>query len=369
MIGSLRQKFMALRPAHRAALVMAVLVVLWLVSGVFGGGNDEDVSADGEATLPAVRTTVLEAEDRSSRLVLFGRTEALRNVMLRAETQGQVAEIVLAKGGAVNSGDVIVRLAVDNRAARLSEAEALVEQNRINYDGAKQLSAQGYKSRLKLAEAKAALESARAHLDAMELDFARTEIRAPFSGVIDDIPVEVGDFVAVGAPVAQVIDLASVVVTAEVSERYAPDVRGGAEARVRLADGREFPGRLRYISRSSEAATRTFKVEVAVDNTAGAIAEGLTAELELQMQSNRAHRVSPAILSLSEAGEVGLKAVDADGIVRFYAVDLVSDTTEGIWVSGLPDRVQVITVGQDFVRAGQQVIAVDAAKIAGASQP
>ena len=357
----LMNRFRSLQPAHKAAVIMAALAVLWIASGVFSGdGNSEsDAVSAAPSGPPQVRVATLDVENRASQLVLYGRTEGLRNVTLKAETQGQVAEVIVPKGQAVNKGDVIVRLDMDDRAARLEEARALLEQNQINYDAARKLSKEGYKSRLKLAEAKAGLATATARLKSIEQDVARTEIRAPFTGVVNDVPVETGDFVDVGAPAAQVVDLTAIIVTAEVAERYAPSVRAGSIARVRLADGRTFPGLLRYVSRVSDVNTRTFQAEVLIESPDGTIAEGMTAELMLEVASSRAHRISPAILTLSEDGTVGVKGVDANNVVQFYPVTLVADTTEGIWVSGLPDSFRVIVVGQEFVRAGQTVQPVE----------
>jgi multidrug efflux system membrane fusion protein len=68
-----------------------------------------------------------------------------------------------------------------------------------------------------------------------------------------------------------------------------------------------------------------------------------------------AHRVSPAILTLTDDGKIGVKTVNAENIVEFHAVQIVGDGPDGVWLVGLPERARFITVGQDFVVTGQKV--------------
>ncbi len=357
-LGRLKQ----MKPAHRTAAGLAVLAVAWILSGVFVG--DKSRPAPGGALAPSevlvdVKVRTVTAKIKSRKLVLFGRTEADRGVNVKAETAGRVVGIEVAKGSAVKAGRVIVRLAMDDRARKLAEAEAIFNEKSISYKAARQLSKENYRSKVKLAESKANFEKARAGLAAVRLDIARTAIHAPFDGIADDVPVEVGDYIETGDVVARVIDLDPIVAVGEVSERNAQLLSTGSPARVKFADGRVMEGRVRYRSRSGEPATRTFRIEVAVSNPGAAIVEGLTTEISLEVGKTMAYRLSPAVLTLSGAGEVGVKTVDGDNRVRFYPVRLIADTTEGIWFAGLPEKTRVITVGQEFVKTGQKVRPVE----------
>jgi multidrug efflux system membrane fusion protein len=68
--------------------------------------------------------------------------------------------------------------------------------------------------------------------------------------------------------------------------------------------------------------------------------------------------MSPAALTLDDAGVIGVKTVDEKSLVHFYPVELVADGADGIWVGGLPREITIITVGQEFVLPGQTVIPV-----------
>lgn len=350
-----------MKKSYLLAAGMAVAVASWIGSGFIGDAAvPEDVEApeamEAEpAVVPQVRVQTSRAEDHAGELILFGRTEADRTVELRAETLGTVAEILVEKGDAVEEGAPIARLAMDDRKARLREAEARVSQARIAYDAALKLSKKEFRSKVKLAEEKATLESARAQLAAIRLDIERIEIQAPFAGVVDDLPVEVGDYLAVGATVARLLDLDPLVVAVEVAEKDVAGVTLGDAVRVRPVSHGAMEGAVRYVSKRGSQATRTFRVEVAVPNADAALAEGLTTEVRLPTGTARAHRISPSILTLDDRGVVGVKAVDDEGRVVFHEVAMVADTPDGVWLSGLPDSLRLITVGQEFVKAGQAV--------------
>ena len=345
------------------ATVIAVGVAGWILSGQMGGRETPPstavASADESAQpLPRVRVRRSRAEERVRELSLFGRTEADRTVLLKAQTAGRIAGLPVEKGQLVKAGTGLARLHMEDRAARLAEAEAVVDQYRIAWDAAQELEQKSFRSRVGLAESRANLESAKAALERIRVDIGHTAIRAPFDGVLEHLPVEVGDYVGVGDPVASVVDLDPIVVVSEVSEREIDQLRPGVQASVRLVTGRVLVGGLRYVARQGTAATRTFRVEIAIDNPDGTIVEGMTAEVRLPLAKGAAHRISPALLTLAEDGRIGIKAVNDAGLVVFHPVVIVDDTTEGMWLSGLPEALILITVGQEFVKAGQRVTPV-----------
>lgn len=348
-----------MKRSYIIATGIAIAVTGWILSGQVGGRQSPDTepaaAAEPEVQPPQVRVRRLVAQERIGELVLFGRTEADRMVKVKAETAAPVAKLTVEKGERVAKGDVIARLSMDDRGARLAEAEATVEQYRIAHVAALKLSKKAFRSRVSLAQAKAELEAAKAALARIRLDIQHTVIRAPFGGIVDDLPVEVGDYVKVADTIATLIDLDPIIVVGEVGERDVARIKIGARAGVQLVTGERLAGAVRYVSKMGSTATRTFRVEVAIDNPAGAVAEGVTAELRLPTERVRAHRLSPSVLTLSDEGVVGVKTVDADRMVVFHPVHMIADTPEGIWLGGLPDEVTVIIVGQEYVRAGQRV--------------
>jgi len=351
-----------LKKSYLIAAAVAVVAVGWVASGQFGVNKDVNVAPSKKASkvqsaapLPRVRVKSSVAEIRVNELVVLGKTEASRKVTLKAETAGRIIAIKAKKGDKVKKGDVIVQIALDDRQSRLLEAKAKLRQRQIEYQAAKELSARNFRSKLKLAEAQAQLDSAKANLKNIKVDLNRTVIRASFAGVLELRPVEIGDFVKIGNPVATIVDLSPILVVANIPEVQIEKVRQGLSAKARLVSGKIFSGKIRYVSTEAVNATRTFKVEMETPNIDRSIVAGLTAELRLSLGDVKAHQVSPAVLTLSHDGLVGVKSVNASDIVVFHKIELIADTPDGMWLAGLPDQVTIISVGQEFVKVGQKV--------------
>ncbi|MBT6093252.1 MAG: efflux RND transporter periplasmic adaptor subunit [Rhodospirillaceae bacterium] len=351
------------RSSHVIAVGLAIAATVWIASGVVTGKapTKEDVATEAKVPLTLVRVRTSSAETRASHVTLFGRTEAVNSISLAAETAGKVVSRPVEKGAKITKGTPILKLAMNDRIARLNEAEANVAYRKLAYESARKLSKKQFQSTIKVAEQKSALETAKAALAAIRLDISRTTVRAPIDGFIETLPVNVGDHVNAGTAVAGLVNLDTIRVVAQVSERQVASLKIDDKAWALFPGGASHEGAVRYISRVGQNSTRTFRVEVWIDNPEGAIAEGLTAELQLPTGSSRAHRVSPAVLTLDDSGVIGVKAVDDENKVVFHAVELLEDTTAGVWIGGLPENLTLITVGQEFVRTGQSVRTKDEA--------
>lgn len=348
-----------MKKSYLIAAGIAVVAAGWVLSGQFGGEEtavgEPQQATKTAASLTRVRVQLSIAQNKINELVIFGKTEASRRVDLKAETTGRIVAIKARKGDYLKKGDVIVQIALDDRPARLVEAQAKMRQRAIEFQAAKELSARKFRSKVKLAEAQALLESARASLAKIKLDLSRTVIRAAFDGVLEARPVEIGDVVSIGSPVATLVDLSPLLVVANIPESQITKVRSGWPAKARLVTGRVFAGQVRFVSSEAINVTRTFKVEMETPNEDRSIVAGLTAELRLSLGEVKAHRVSPAVLTLSKKGIVGVKSVDADGLVQFHPIELVADTPKGMWLGGLPDQLTIISIGQEYVKIGQKV--------------
>jgi multidrug efflux system membrane fusion protein len=340
---------------------VAALAAAWILSGQVGDpersahANDAPVADAPAEPLKRVRVKESISQPQYQEIVIRGRTQASRAVGLRAETAGRIARIMAEEGKRVDKGAPLARIDPAERIAALAEAEALLRQRQIEFNAAKALSEKGYRSDTKLAEAAAHLDAARARVSQMKTDIDRTTIRAPFDGILEKRLVELGDYVKIGDDIARVVDLDPVFVVGAVSEREVGALKVGAAAIASLVDGRRLSGILRFIGAVADAATRTFRVELEIPNPEGSIRDGITSQIHLKSAEVRAHFLSPALLTLDDAGRLGIKAVDQTDRVVFHPVRILSDKPGGIWVLGLPDRINLITVGQEFVRVGQKV--------------
>jgi membrane fusion protein, multidrug efflux system len=329
-----------------------------------------------------------------SAILARGRTEAARQVEVKSETSGLVVSEPLRRGAYVSAGEPLCVLDTGTRDAQLKEAQArlleassrtpeaqsrLIEaqaklaEAEINARAASRLSQDGYASDSRVAATTAAIESARAGVrsadagvsgalsgirsaeaavEAAEREMERLTLRAPFHGLLETDTAELGALLQPGSPCAIVIQLDPIKLVGFLAETDVDKVSVGALARARLASGREALGRVTFVSRSADPQTRTFRIEVTVANDGLTIRDGQTAELMIATAGKPAHLLPASALTLDDAGRLGVRTVSADNRATFMPVTLQRDTVDGVWVEGLPETVDVIVVGQEFVIDG-----------------
>ena len=355
--------------ASRLIAILLVLgTVVWIGSAYFGSDAEEQAAApqgnagetpttasNGDASAKphaSVRTITSKAVDHVDYLRISGRTEAVISVDIKAETEARVTEIGATKGQKIAKGDLIAKLAVDDRAARVQKARALVAQRELENKAAKSLAEKNYRSKTGVAETLALLEEARADLIIAQTELNNTEIRAPFDGIVETRPAEIGDLLSIGDPVATMIQADPMLVVAHVPEHSIGAIDLGQLANVTLHDGAQYNGVVRYTARVSDNNTRTFRVEVEIDNADLKIPDGMTAELQIPVGTKRAHQVTPSVLTLNDEGQLGVRSVVDGNKVDFLPVELQGGTRERVWIGGLPDEFELIVVGHDWVTEG-----------------
>ena len=353
-----------MKRSYVISIVLAVLAAAWIASGQLGSASKvpaqkapADLSA--ASSVPTVRVRQQRAEPRRTAILLRGYTEALRNVEIKAEVRGRIVQLPVKKGTHVVKGTVIAKIAEEDRPAKLQKAKALLEQRRIEFKAASKLAKKGFRAETTLAEVRATVDAAEADVRRAEIEIENLTIRAPFDGILDDRMMEIGDFVDIGDPIAHIADLDPILAIGNAAQRDVGRLSIGAPGFVRLVDGTEVQGQIRFIDSVADPETRTFRIELEVENRGSKIKDGLIAELYLPAETTEAHHISPAILTLADSGSLGVKALGADSRIVFHPVRIIDEDGDGVWLTGLPDSVTLVTVGQEFVTEGQVVEAID----------
>jgi len=345
-------------------ILLALLI--YMATGLVGCSGSESAPDDlviaDSAGRPAMTVSVREmtAVEIFREVTVAGNTAPARAVDLRAETAGRVEAVVAARGAYVQAGQVIARITADGRHERLAEYRALLDQRRLEFDAAERLSERQLQSENARALAIANLRAAERLVADAEIDIGYLEIRTPFDGILQERTVEVGDYVSVGDHVARCIEIDPLVVRGEVSEANVRYVKVGEEGFAHLSTGEELAGHIRYVASEAHPQTRTFAVELEVANPAGRVPAGrvpagLSADIRIETERVLAHKVSPALISIADDGRFGVKYVDDDNIVRFVPADIVRSSPDTLWLTGLPERVRLITIGQGFTNEGDRV--------------
>ena len=339
---------------------ISVVALIWILSGLFfsePGGKAKGPVEDTASTkkIVEVRVRDIAAQSYANDIVVTGRTNASRTVEIKAKIKGQIHVLLKEKGRRVEEKEVIAKIELSDREAKVIEAKQRFEQRQVEYNAAKSLENSGFNSRVTLTRSLADLKTAIAVLTKAVIEKENTKIRAPFKGLIYDQSVEVGDYVSVGDTMFTIVDMDPIELVVFVSERNISSIRLGNEASALFYNGDTVMGKVSYIAPVADKATRTFRVEISTPNPDYSIKDGLTAKVRITVEEKKAHKISPSVLSLNDVGQVGVKIVNAQNIVQFVPVTILSDTSDYMWILGLPDIVRLITVGQDFVSHGQTV--------------
>jgi len=337
------------------ALVLSTLLFIWLLSGQSNATKTPTPSPAAATQLMNVRVQELIAQPLLREIIITGRTAPYRMATVRAEIDGRVTEILAERGARVQKNQLIARLAVDDRETRLKEAQALLSQRETDYKAKRDLAKKGFQAETQIAEAFALLESAKNGVMQAQLAVNNLAIKIPFDGVLTQRPVEIGDYVRVGDVVAEIMDETKFLVIGDLNELERAAVRVGNRAEVRLITGDTVTGKISLLATQADSATRTFQIEVEITNNDKTFAAGQTCEIIIPMETIAAHQISAALLSLNDAGIVGVKAVNLENKVEFYPAELIRSEGSGVWLKNLPTKLRLITVGQGFVRLGDVV--------------
>jgi multidrug efflux system membrane fusion protein len=355
-----------MKASRLTAVGLVAAAGLWIASGHFLPHESAESRAavrggEGEAKklfrVAVVGTTVVP---HSRKLTVAGRTEADKRVTVTARTGGVLTELRVKRGMWVKKGEIIAILSDEAREAQVAQAEAVVTQKRTELDAKRALIMTGTLPRLQLVDLEAQVKAAEAALAGAEAERDRGVVRAPWSGVVHDVPVEVGQaaFSFAGREIATLVALDPMLAVVEVAERKLAGIKVGDTADVRLVTGELASGKIRFVAKTASQTTRTYRVEIELPNADGKIPDGITAEVAMPLSPTPATRIPRSALTFSSTGNLGVRAVGADETVEFVPVNVVEDEQGFMWVTGIAEGSRVIVQGQDFVREGQQVDAV-----------
>ena len=353
----------------------------------------------------SVETKIFTSKLIDQSIELQGQTIHNKKIDVKSETSGNIDSIVFSRGDKVSQNSEMITISLEDRNEKLLSAEKdlerlskeliLNEKNRdnllrqngerielyeIEYASAKQLIDKGLSSKSKLslasfnlANAKAdkedikiKFESTLANLEAqisnvksvlknIKLDIDKTSIKAPFDGIISEKMVEETEFISLGTPLFTIIDLDPIKIEGYLSEFDVNKVSVGTNAIIEDSNGIKKNGIISFISPSAETSTRTFEITIEADNKDLSYKSGITTKIIIKGSELKAHKIPPSILTLLDDGTVGVKAVDSDNNVTFYPTKTIKDTIDGMWVSGLPETVNLIVSGQEYISIGEKI--------------
>ncbi len=328
--------------------------------------NAEQVKDAGPAR--SVRTKAFTVQPMPMKVTLRGHTEAKAAVVAVAKTSDTVVSVAVHEGQSVKVGDLLCTLDFGTRQAGVNQAKAAVAQAdaalakarsdfKINEqlrakDLASANSGEAYATAVTAAEANS--EAAAVGLENAMVEFTHTEIRATVPGVVQRPLAKVGDMLNMGGACASIVQLDPMVFVGAVPQSRIDLAKLGLTAEIKTINGATAKGKVTYIAVSADAATRSFPVEIEFENANDVVKDGLTAEATVDLGTIPAHLLPQSIMTLDSEGKLGVQTVEADKVV-FYPITILQDSRDGVWVTGLPAKTDIIVLGQEYVTAGQVV--------------
>ena len=366
--------------------------------------NETQASVD-NANIIKIETRTLLAEQIDQSIIIQGQTIYNKKVDVKSETTGNIININFVRGNKVSKDQNLLNISIENRKEiltsvqknidritkeliingknrdnLLSKNSELIKLYEIEYLSAKQLIDKGLSSKSKLslasfnlanansdqidinlkyestlANLESQISSYKSELKKIDLDIENTLISAPFDGIITEKYIEISDYVTPGTILLTIVNLNPIKIQGYLSEFDINKVKKNTKAIIENSNGIRKEGKITFISPSAETSTRTFEITIEAENSDLSYKSGITTSIIIEGSELQAHKISPSILTLKDDGSVGVKALSKENIVLFYQIQKVKDTVDGMWVSGLPNEVNLIISGQEYVTIGQLI--------------
>ena len=281
---------------RRVLIIAGLVVVVGAVAGVIAVINDGAPAADAAAQqqMPPMPVDVAVAREQAvvEAVRATGRIEAVQAVELRPDEPGRITQLLFREGQHVRAGTPLVRIdaALLQAQAKRAQAESDLAQQQL--ERVRKLRADNAASPADLERAEAGARAAQAALDVLQLQIARTIVRAPFSGAVGQRFVSTGDYVTSATPLLslQTTDPQRAVI--EVPERYAMQLKVGQDVEFTVAaqPDKVFSAQVDFIDAVVQDASRTIVVKGRAPNPRGVLKPGMFIEARLATET-RSHAV------------------------------------------------------------------------------
>jgi len=317
---------------------------------------DKDTVPSG--AMLAVEVKEIQPEILSRYFEVSGVMEAVKDAYISPETNGQIERLAVERGSRVKKGDLLVKLNTDVTEKSVAEVKTNLELAQRLFDKQEELWEQQIGSEIQYLEAKNAVESLEARLATLEEQLAMAHIRAPFSGIVDDIMVKVGELAAPGAPTVHLVNLSVMRVSARVSEAYLTSVKKGDRVELRFPTYPEdkLEARVSRLGEVIDPQTRTFTLEVELKNPGEKLKPNMLTSVRIQDFTDAEARVVPSsILRQDFSGTFLFRVNEEDANPKAQKVYVktgitVQDQTQ--IMEGLSLGDMVITKGFNLVSDG-----------------
>ena len=321
-------------------------------------------SLDTVKHIPLITTFTAKEQPFNHYLELQGNVTTKNLLVLYPEFSGILSQVYVKEGQKVSKGQVLAKIDDGGLSQQKSQLQINADLAKTTFERQERLWKQNIGSEIQYLQAKSSYEGQSKAIKQLDQQLAKTTIRAPFSGTIDDIITEQGSVVGAGqTQIMRIVNLSDMYIETEVPERYISDVTRNKSVEVELpVIGKKIDSKIRQTSDFINPNNRTFKIEVAVPNKDKDIKPNLTAKLKINDYTNeKAYLIPQSIISENAQGEQYVYVVNnVNGNKEGTAQRIIIETgrTQGDIIEvlkGLEDGVQIVQEGARSVKDGQTV--------------
>lgn len=351
-----KDRFLGLSKSARIVVTILAIAVLWMLTGIFGDGHKQIQSEKKFVKLKIVESV---ATERPLFILLNGVTKPEQGVVLRPEIDGAITKVIARDGDFLKAGQPIVTIDEENRRQLLAQAQSQMQSAKLQFQAAQKLFDKKLGSQTQLSDAKALLQSAEAGMSIAKSNLDKATIRAPFDGYVDLIRVKKGDYVSnvLQSVICEFTSTNKLKVSTFVSQVDVQNISEGLKAGVDLPNGIKREGVVTFVSKVADPSTRTFPVDIAVDNSDNLLRVGESVKVTLGVDGDvKLHKIPKSGIVLDLAGNIGVKVVDPDSRVLTKEIKIVDEDADAFWVSGLDEQERIIIFGAQYVQDGDPAL-------------
>lgn len=318
---------------------------------------------DPQTKIPLITTFKAKEEPFTHFAELQGSVSTKQNLVIYPEFQGVLTHVYVKDGEAVKSGQILARIDDGGLSQQLAQLKIQAELAKTTFERQDRLWQQKIGSEIQYLQAKATYEAQIQATSQLEQQVAKTIVRAPFAGTIDDVMTEQGSVVGPAqSPLFRIVNLDNMYIETDVPERYVSDIIKGKEVEVYFPVlNKNIKTKVRQAASFIDPSNRTFKVEIAIPNMDKSIKPNLTARLKINDYSNdKAILIPQSIISENAEGQqyvyTTTDKVNNKAKVKRAIIETGRTQGDNIEVlSGIVNGEEIIKEGARSVKAGQEV--------------
>lgn len=247
-----------------------------------------------EFVIPFVESNTVEIREFNHKVIVQGDVETDQEVMVIAEANGQITRVLVEEGQSVTKGQTLARIDTDILSSNVNEVESQLEFAEYNYDKQKELFERGVGTEFDLKQAKNNLDNLRSKLGTLKTQRSKGVVKAPFSGVVDEIMAHEGEMASAQSPIMRVVNTKNVRIVGDISEHYYSSIKEGSIVDVYVPTLKDtFNLQLTSVGKYIHPTNRTFRVKASIKENRGLL-PNMLAEMHITDLSLDSATVVPA---------------------------------------------------------------------------